>query len=92
MSGNSLVTWKWVAGSLLAVILAISSAFFTGLYGEVSKIKEEQKQDRQMNQDVKRDLDVIKERTRRTEEDVKELRGGQKEQDHKLDELLRRSR
>ena len=92
MAMNNALTWKWLAAILTTVVLAAGSAWMTSISGEVSKVREEQKADRQKTQDVKSDLEVIKERTRRTDEDVKDLKEGQKEQIRKLDELLRRTR
>jgi len=58
--------------------------------GSDGKVKEEQKQDRQTTQDVKAKVGVIEEQTKRTQEDVKEIKETQKDTNRKLDELLRR--
>ena len=92
MAMNNALTWKWLAAILTTVVLAGGSAWMTSMYAEVGKIKEEQKADRQTIQDVKTDSAVIRERSKRTEEDIQEIKQEQKDQGKKLDELLRRTR
>ena len=85
------VTWKWLAGIAMTVLVAGGGAWMGTMHAQVNKVQEEQKQDRQKTQDIKSDLEVIKERTRRTDEDVKEIKETQKEDGKKLNELLRRT-
>ena len=90
MATNGTLTWRWLGGILLTVILAAGGAWMSGMASEVNKVKEEQKQDRQTTQDVKAKVGVIEEQTKRTREDVKEIKETQKDTNRKLDELLRR--
>lgn len=92
MAGNNALTWKWLAGIVLTILLAGGGAWIGNMSAEVGKVKEEQKADRQTINDVKGKVGIIEERTQRTQEDVKDLKEGQKEQNRKLDELLRRTR
>ena len=87
---NGLLTWRWLGGILLTLIVMGGGAWMTTMYAEVGKVKEEQKQDRQTTQDVKAKVGVIEEQTKRTQEDVKEIKETQKDTNRKLDELLRR--
>ena len=87
---NGSLTWRWLGGILLSVILAAGGAWMSGMASEVNKVKEEQKQDRQTTQDVKAKVGVIEEQTKRTQQDVKEIKETQKDTNRKLDELLRR--
>ena len=90
MATNGVLTWRWLGGILLSVILAAGGAWMSGMATEVGKVKEEQKQDRQTTQDVKAKVNVIEEQTKRTQDDVKEIKETQKDTNRKLDELLRR--
>ena len=90
MATNGTLTWRWLGGILLTVILAAGGAWMSGMASEVNKVKDEQKQDRQTTQDVKAKVGVIEEQTKRTREDVKEIKETQKDTNRKLDELLRR--
>ena len=60
------------------------------MYAQVNKVQEEQKQDRATVGEVKTKVGVIEEQTKRTQEDVKEIKDTQKKTNEKLDELLRR--
>ena len=84
------VTWQWLAGIVISILILGGSAWMTSMYAEVGKVKDEQKQDRAVTQDIKGKIGVIEERTRRTEQDVQEIKESQKDQGRKLDELLRR--
>ena len=90
MATNGALTWRWLGGILLTLIVMGGGAWMTTMYAEVGKVKEEQKQDRQTTQDVKAKVGVIEEQTKRTQEDVKEIKETQKDTNRKLDELLRR--
>ena len=90
MATNGTLTWRWLGGILLTAILAAGGAWMSGMASEVNKVKDEQKQDRQTTQDVKAKVGVIEEQTKRTREDVKEIKETQKDTNRKLDELLRR--
>ena len=91
MSGNN-VTWKWLVGILMAVVIAGGGAWMTTMYAEVGKVKEEQKADRQSVGAIDKKVGVIEEQTKRTQEDVREIKDVQKDTNKKLDELLRRTR
>ena len=84
------VTWQWLAGIVISILILGGSAWMTSMYAEVGKVKDEQKQDRAATHGITVKVGVIEERTRRTEDDVREIKESQKEQGRKLDELLRR--
>lgn len=93
------VTWKWIAGAMMAVTTLISGAWLTANSNEITGLKLAQQSDRKEQQEMKTEVGVIKEKARRIEEDVKDVKEQQKEQgkklddtNRKLDELLRRSR
>lgn len=83
VSANS-VTWKWLAGSLLSLLLLSGGAWVRMVQSEVQTVKEEQKKDRDASANSREKVGVIEERTKRTEEDIKDMK-----QD--LKELLRRT-
>ena len=89
---NNHVTWKWLAGAALTLLLAGGSAWMSTMYAQVNKVQEEQKQDRATVGEVKTKVGVIEEQTKRTQEDVKDLKKGQDEQTRILNELLRRTK
>jgi hypothetical protein len=89
---TSAVTKNWLIGIMTTVLMAGGAGWMTNVHSQVSQIKGEQSKDRDSAQEIKRDLEVSKERLRRVEEDTKEIREEQKEQSRKLDELLRRVR
>ena len=90
MATNGALTWRWLGAILLTVILAAGGAWMSGMASEVNKVKDEQKQDRQTTQDVKAKVGVIEEQTKRTQEDIQELKRNQEKHGNKLDEILRR--
>ena len=82
------VTWKWLVGILVAVLMAGGGAWMTALSSDVEKMKTEYpKQVGELDKKV----GIIEERTKRLEGDVQELKRGQERQSEKLDELLRRT-
>ena len=87
---NGMLTWRWLGGILMSIVLLGGGTWMTHMATEVDKVKQEQKQDRQTTQDVKAKVGVIEEQTKRTQEDVKEIKETQKDTNRKLDELLRR--
>lgn len=86
------VTWKWLAAILITVVLAGGSAWMTTMYAEVGRVKEKQEQDRVTVNAVDKKVGVIEEQTKRTEKDVQEIKNDLKDQNKKLDELLKRTR
>ena len=90
MTESNSVTWKWLAGIALTVLLMGGGTWMTTMYAEVGKVKEEQKQDRKALDQVDKKVGVIEEQTKRTQEDVKDIKDTQKDTNRKLDELLRR--
>ena len=90
MADHNNVTWKWLVGTLMSLVLLGGGTWMTTMYAQVNKVQEEQKQDRQTVNDVKTKVGVIEEQTKRTQEDVKEIKDTQKDTNKKLDELLRR--
>ena len=83
MTANS-VTWKWLAGSLLSLLLLSGGAWVRMVQSDVQTVKDEQKKDRDAAAGNREKGGVIEERTKRTEEDIKDIK-----QDVK--ELLRRT-
>ena len=59
---------------------------------ELQTVKDDQKKEKDAFASSREKVSVIEERTKRTEQDVNEIKEGQKEQSKKLDELLRRVR
>ena len=88
--GNNNVTWKWLVGILMSIVVMGGGAWMSSMYAQVGKVQEEQKQDRQTVNDVRGKVGVIEEQTKRTQDDVKEIKDTQKKTNEKLDELLRR--
>ena len=87
---NGMLTWRWLGGILMSIVLLGGGTWMTHMATEVDKVKQEQKQDRERTQEVKEKVGVIEEQTKRTREDVKEIKETQKDTNRKLDELLRR--
>ncbi|MDP3703750.1 MAG: hypothetical protein U1C74_15920 [Phenylobacterium sp.] len=87
---NGMLTWRWLGGILMSIVLLGGGGWMTHMATEVDKVKQEQKQDRERTQEVKEKVGVIEEQTKRTREDVKEIKETQKDTNRKLDELLRR--
>jgi septal ring factor EnvC (AmiA/AmiB activator) len=92
LRSNGGVTWKVVATSLAAIIMVGGGAWLTSIAGEISTIKAEQAKDREKASELKTNIGVMDEKVRRIERDVKEIKEDSKEQNRKLDELLRRTR
>ena len=83
MTTNS-VTWKWLAGTLLALLLLTGGAWMKMQAAELQTVKDDQKKEKDASASSREKVGVIEERTKRTEDDVKEIK-----QD--LKELLRRT-
>ena len=83
MSANS-VTWKWLAATLLSLLMLTGGAVLRSHHAELQEVKQDQKKDRDAATDSRGKVGVIEERTKRTEQDVQEIK-----QD--LKELLRRT-
>lgn len=78
------VTWKWLAGSLLTVLLLAGGGWMKMLAADLDTVKKEQKNDREAAGISREKVGVIEERTKRTEQDVREIK-------EDLKELLRRT-
>lgn len=89
---NGSVSKQWLIGTMTAIILAGGAGWATYMQSEVQAISEEQRKQKDGAGDTKRETAVIKEKVDRLEQDMKEVRGEQKDQSKKLDELLRRVR
>ena len=87
--GNA-VTWKWLAGITMTLLMAAGGAWMGSMNAQVNKVQEEQKQDRKAVGEIDKKVGVIEEQTKRTQDDVKEIKDTQKDTNKKLDELLRR--
>ena len=84
------LTWKWLGGVLISVLILGGGAWMSTMYAQVNKVQEEQKQDRKAVGEIDKKVGVIEEQTKRTQEDVREIKDTQKDTNKKLDELLRR--
>ena len=84
------VTWQWLAGSAIGVIILGGGAWMTTMYAEVNAVKKEQATDRKAIGEIDKKVGVIEEQTKRMREDVHEIKESQKDTIKKLDELLRR--
>jgi len=78
------VTWKWLAGTLLSLLLLTGGAWMKMQAAELQTVKDDQKKEKDASASSREKVGVIEERTKRTEDDVKEIK-----QD--LKELLRRT-
>ena len=83
MSTNS-VTWKWLAGTFLSILLLGGAGWMRMLNAEVQTVKGDQKKDREASADARGKVGIIEERTKRVEQDVQEIK-------EDLKELLRRT-
>jgi len=90
MTDRTSVTWQWLAGSAIGVIILGGGAWMTTMYAEVNAVKQEQKADRKTVNEIEKKVGVIEEQTKRTREDVHDIKESQKDTNKKLDELLRR--
>ena len=91
MADPGSVTWRWLVGILMSVVMLGGGTWMTTMYAEVGRVKEEAKQDRAALNGVDKKVGVIEERTKRTEQDIQDVKEQQREQSKKLDELLRRT-
>ena len=78
------VTWKWLGGTLLSLLLLTGGAWMKMQAAELQTVKDDQKKEKDASASSREKIGVIEERTKRTEDDVKEIK-----QD--LKELLRRT-
>ena len=83
MSTNS-VTWKWLAGTFLSILLLGGAGWMRMLNAEVQTVKGDQKKDREAASEARGKVGIIEERTKRVEQDVQEIK-------EDLKELLRRT-
>ena len=90
MAENNSVTWKWLAGIAITLLMAGGGTWMGTMYAQVGEVQKEQKADRQTVNDVKSKVGIIEEQTKQTQEAVKEIKETQKDTNKKLDELLRR--
>ena len=84
------VTWQWLAGTAISIVMLGGGAWMTTMYAEVNAVKQEQKADRKTVNDIEKKVGVIEEQVKRTREDTQEIKESQKDTIKKLDELLRR--
>ena len=81
---------RWLLGILTMVVLAFGGGWMGYVHTQLAAVVAEQKKQQASDADTKLDTAVIKEKVERTEQDVKDVRQDQREQNKKLDELLRR--
>lgn len=84
--------WMGLMNGQLQEVKKEQAADRHGLSAQIQEVKKEQAQDRAGIGQVDRKVGIIEEQTKRTQEDVREIKDAQREQNKKLDELLRRSR
>lgn len=90
--GRNNVSQKWLLGLLTTLVLGAGTGWMTYVHGQLNAVSADQKIQRDRDAETKRETAVIKEKVERLEGDVRGIRGEQKEQSKKLDELLRRVR
>lgn len=90
MTERNSVTWKWLAGILLTLLMMAGGAWMGTMNAQLQETKKEQAEDRKAIGQVDKKVGIIEEQTKRTQEDVKEIKETQKDTNKKLDELLRR--
>ena len=79
------VTWKWLVGILVFVLVAGGSAWLTTLAGEQRDLRRD-------NEVVKSDIAVIKEQIKQIRVEIDKQGKATEDQTKKLDELLQRVR
>lgn len=85
------VTWKWIVGVLISILFLAGGVIVRGQDERLDRIERTQEKQQKAAEDV----EVVKERARRLEDDVREIKGDIKDQNRKLDEireLLRRGK
>lgn len=90
MNERNSVTWKWLAGILVLILLGAGGGWMGSMHAQIEDLKKEQSQDRAAVGQVDKKVGIIEEQTKRTQDDVKEIKETQKDTNRKLDELLRR--
>ena len=92
MSARPGVSWKWLAGILVSVVLLAGGGWVRYIQAELGQVKAEQQEERDQRQEQAGTLRVLREKIERVEEQAREIRQDQKEHNKKLDEILRRVR
>ena len=86
------VSTKWLIGILTTIVLAGGGGWMTFVQAQLSDVKREQQTEKDIRARQAADVEVIKEKVKRLEQDTQEIKSEQRETNRKLDELLRRVR
>ena len=92
MSERDAVSQRWLLGILASLIIMGGAGWMTYVQAQIADVKKEQQADTLTRGKAAGDIEVIREKVKRLEEDTREIKGDVKEQTKKLDELLRRAR
>ena len=85
---NGSVTKTWLIGILTTLVLGGGAGWMSYVHTQIDAIAGEVKKQKEKDTEVA----VIKTKVERLEQDMKDVRGEQKDQSKKLDELLQRVR
>ena len=92
MTNGAPLTQKWLLGILVSIVLAGGAGWMTYVQAQIGKLATDQASEKFDQAKRSADLEVIKEKVKRLEEDTKEIKQDGKDTGKKIDELLRRSR
>lgn len=87
-SGANGVSKTWLIGILTTIVLAGGAGWMAYVQNQIEAVAGEQKKQKEKDAEVA----VIKTKVERLEQDMKDVRGEQKDQSKKLDEILNRVR
>ena len=73
------------------MLIMAGGAWMGTMSAQLQETKKEQAEDRKAIGHVDKKVGIIEEQTKRTQQDVEQLRRGQEKTNEKLDELLRRT-
>lgn len=90
--GGGNVTWRWVAATVIGVLVLGMGGWMTTMQAQVSTIQQEQKRDGDTRGKLSSDVEVLKEQVKQLQKSTDEIKVEQRMQTEKLNELLRRSR
>jgi uncharacterized protein HemX len=88
--GQGGVTWKWLVGVLVGVLVIAGGAWATSMQAQVNRVDSKLDEASKNTSTQASDIAVIKERLRVIEDRMKEQQESAKETNKKLDELLRK--
>ena len=85
------VTWKWVAGVTVSLLVLGGGGWLTNMQAQVSDMRNKHEEINRNESTQTADIAVIKEKLRVIEDRQKEQSEAIKETNHKLDELLNKA-